>query len=36
MRKLTIVKNDLTGEYGPVPATQRAYKAAGLGSIVSR
>jgi len=28
------VKNDLTGEYGPVPATQRAYKAAGLGSIV--
>jgi aconitate hydratase len=28
------VKNTLTGEYGPVPATQRAYKAAGLGSIV--
>ena len=28
------VKNQLTGEYGPVPATQRAYKAAGLGSIV--
>lgn len=28
------VKNCLTGEYGPVPATQRAYKAAGLGSIV--
>lgn len=28
------VKNELTGEYGPVPATQRAYKAAGLGSIV--
>ncbi|RZM24851.1 MAG: aconitate hydratase [Pedobacter sp.] len=28
------VKNVLTGEYGPVPATQRAYKAAGLGSIV--
>lgn len=28
------VKNGLTGEYGPVPATQRAYKAAGLGSIV--
>jgi aconitate hydratase len=28
------VKNALTGEYGPVPATQRAYKAAGLGSIV--
>ncbi len=28
------VKNQLTGEYGPVPATQRAYKAAGVGSIV--
>lgn len=28
------VKNQLTGEYGPVPATQRAYKAAGIGSIV--
>lgn len=28
------VKNVLTGEYGPVPATQRAYKAAGVGSIV--
>jgi aconitate hydratase len=28
------VKNQLTGEYGPVPATARAYKAAGLGSIV--
>ena len=28
------VKNQLTGEYGPVPATQRAYKAAGLGSVV--
>ncbi|WP_129714577.1 aconitate hydratase [Pedobacter sp. SYP-B3415] len=28
------VKNQLTGEYGPVPATQRDYKAAGLGSIV--
>ena len=28
------VKNQITGEYGPVPATQRAYKAAGLGSIV--
>ncbi|WP_316777060.1 aconitate hydratase [Pedobacter antarcticus] len=28
------VKNSLTGEYGPVPATQRAYKAAGIGSIV--
>jgi aconitate hydratase len=28
------VKNQLNGEYGPVPATQRAYKAAGIGSIV--
>ncbi len=28
------VKNQLTGAYGAVPATQRAYKAAGLGSIV--
>ncbi len=28
------VKNQLTGEYGPVPATQRAYKAEGIGSIV--
>lgn len=29
------VKNQLTGEYGAVPATQRAYKAAGVGSIVA-
>ncbi|HUW61368.1 MAG TPA: aconitate hydratase [Candidatus Bathyarchaeia archaeon] len=28
------VKNQITGEYGPVPQTQRAYKTAGLGSIV--
>ena len=28
------VKNQLTGEYGPVPQTQRDYKAAGIGSIV--
>ncbi|QES87519.1 aconitate hydratase [Rhizosphaericola mali] len=28
------VKNELTGEYDHVPATQRAYKAAGIGSIV--
>ena len=28
------VKNQLTGVYGEVPATQRAYKAAGIGSIV--
>src|SRR5690606_11276782 len=27
-------KNQLTGEYAAVPATQRAYKAAGIGSIV--
>ena len=29
-----LVKNQLTGEYGPVPATQRYYKANGIGSIV--
>lgn len=28
------VKNQLTNEYGPVPATQRDYKAAQIGSIV--
>ncbi len=28
------VKNQLTGDYGPVPATQRAYKAAGIGTVV--
>lgn len=28
------VKNVLTGEYGPVPATQRDYKSNDLGSIV--
>ena len=28
------VKNALTGEYGEVPATQRAYKAAGIPTIV--
>lgn len=32
--KTDSVKNQLTGVYGPVPATQRAYKAAGIGSIV--
>jgi aconitate hydratase len=32
--KTDSVKNQLTGEYGPVPATQRSYKAAGVGSIV--
>ena len=28
------VKNQLTGEYGEVPAVQRAYKAAGMATIV--
>ncbi len=28
------VKNQLTGEYGPVPATQRQYKARGIGTVV--
>ncbi|WP_344981423.1 aconitate hydratase [Compostibacter hankyongensis] len=28
------VKNVLTGEYGEVPKVQRAYKAAGIGSVV--
>ncbi|NBA84472.1 aconitate hydratase [Emticicia sp. CRIBPO] len=28
------VKNQITGGYGEVPATQRAYKAAGIGTIV--
>ena len=28
------VKNQLTGKYAAVPAVQRAYKAAGIGSIV--
>jgi aconitate hydratase len=32
--KTDTVKNQLTGEYGPVPATARFYKAAGVGSIV--
>ncbi len=32
--KTDSVKNQLTGEYGHVPATQRAYKAANVGSIV--
>lgn len=32
--KTDSVKNQLTGAYGPVPATQRAYKAAGIGTIV--
>ena len=32
--KTDLVKNQLTGEYGAVPATQRAYKAAGIKTIV--
>ena len=32
--KTDTVLNVLTGEYGAVPATARAYKAAGLGSVV--
>ncbi len=32
--KTDTVKNQLTGEYGTVPNTQRAYKAAGVGTIV--
>ena len=32
--KANNVKNGITGEYGEVPAVQRAYKAAGVGSIV--
>ncbi|CAN5787167.1 aconitate hydratase [soil metagenome] len=32
--KTDSVKNQLTGEYGTVPGTQRAYKAAGVGTIV--
>jgi aconitate hydratase len=29
-----LVKSQLTGEYAPVPATQRAYKAVGIGTVV--
>jgi aconitate hydratase len=32
--KTDFVKNQVTGEYGPVPTTQRVYKAANIGSIV--
>lgn len=32
--KTDSVKNQLTGVYGTVPNTQRAYKAAGIGSMV--
>ncbi len=32
--KADLVKNQLTGTYGAVPATQRMYKSEGIGSIV--
>ncbi|GAA4455133.1 aconitate hydratase [Rurimicrobium arvi] len=32
--KTDSIKSQLTGEYGPVPATQRAYKAQGIGTVV--
>jgi aconitate hydratase len=32
--KTDYVQNQLTGEYGPVPPTQRAYKTAGIGTVV--
>ncbi len=32
--KTDFVKNQLTGEYGAVPTTQRAYKAAGVQTLV--
>ncbi|MCX7909157.1 MAG: aconitate hydratase [Ignavibacteria bacterium] len=32
--KTNSVKNQLTGEYGPVPEVQRFYKANGIGTIV--
>ncbi|MEO7802744.1 MAG: aconitate hydratase, partial [Ginsengibacter sp.] len=32
--KTNLVKNQLTGDYGALPDTQRAYKAAGVGSII--
>jgi aconitate hydratase len=32
--KTDSVKNQRTGEYGSVPATQRAYKAANIGTVV--
>ncbi|MBR9915650.1 MAG: aconitate hydratase [Algicola sp.] len=33
-KKTNFVKNQLTGEYGGVPDTARAYKAAGISSVV--
>jgi aconitate hydratase len=33
-QKINFVKNQLTGEYGGVPDVQRAYKAAGIETVV--
>ncbi|MGQ2106622.1 aconitate hydratase [Ornithobacterium rhinotracheale] len=33
-QETNFVKNQLTGEYGPVPEVQRAYKAAGVPTVV--
>lgn len=33
-QEVNSVKNQLTGEYGPVPDTARAYKAAGIPSVI--
>ena len=33
-QETNLVKNQLTGEYGPVPDTARAYKAAGVPSVI--
>ncbi|MBT8311389.1 MAG: aconitate hydratase [Flavobacteriaceae bacterium] len=33
-KKTNFIKNQLTGEYGGVPDTQRAYKAAGIKTLV--
>jgi aconitate hydratase len=32
--KTNLVKNQITGQYGALPDTQRAYKAEGVGSII--
>jgi len=32
--KTDFVKSQISGEYGPVPATQRQYKAQGIGTVV--
>ena len=33
-QQTNFVKNQLTGEYGGVPVVQRAYKAAGIETVV--